>query len=521
MARRAFQVVNLTEILTHWYAGRPIAEIARSLGVDPKTVRKYTAPAEAAGLVPRGPVLSPETWAANAREWFPELVVPDLRRPTFAEIARFHERIKDDIEQCTASTVWQRLRDEEGLAVSLASFRRYLYEHLPEEVARNRVTVLKDDPPPGAESQVDYGYLGMWEDPARGKARKVWAFSMVLSASRHMFVRPVLTMDLAAWVESHVAAWEFFSGATCRTVVDNLKAGVLRPDLYDPLLNRTYAELAHHYGTLVDPARVRRPKDKPRIERPQPYIRDSFFRGRTFASIEEMQEAALVWCSEVAGRRSCRPLSGATPLTVFQAVEAEALVPLPGRPYEMAVWSTPKVHPDIHVKVGRTIYSVPWRYLGRRVDTRQTSRTVEIFVDGELVKTHARKEKGKQTDWNDYPPEKVAFFLRTPAWCRHRAKQMGPAAAAVVGELLAVNALYRLRAAQGVIALAERHGDKRVERACARALEVGDPSYKTIKGILAAGTEGAGREEPGPGAGAPAHLHGPARLFVVEGEEAS
>lgn len=516
MARRAFQVVDVVEILMHWYAGRPIAELARSLDVDPKTVRKYTAPAERAGLVPGGPAMTPQTWAENVRAWFPELVVPELRHPTFSEIARHHERIRSDLEHCTATTVWQRLKDEDGLSASLASFRRYLYVHLPEEVARARVTVRKDDPPPGHEAQVDYGYLGRFLDPSIGRFRRVWAFVMVLAVSRHMFVRPVLKMDLASWVAAHVAAWEFFGGVTERTVIDNLKTGVLRPDLYDPKLNRTYAELAQHYGTLVDPARRGKPKDKPRVENPMAYIRDSFFSGREWLSEEAMQDAAVVWCSEVAGRRACRAIEGAAPLVLFEAVEAEALRALPAQPYELARWSTPKVHDDIHVKVGRTLYSVPWRFIGRTLDARESTRTVEFFVDGELVKTHTRKEKGKQTDWADYPPEKVAFLMRTPAWCRHRAGEVGEAASELIAELLGINALYRLRAAQGVLALSERHGKERLEAACRRALDVGDPSYKTVKGILLAGTE-AERDDVPEATDAPAYLHGPDRLFEIGG----
>jgi hypothetical protein len=114
---------------------------------------------------------------------------------------------------------------------------------------------------------------------------------------------------------------------------------------------------------------------------------------------------------------------------------------------------------------------------------------VQFFDRGELVKTHPRKQRGKQTDLADYPPEKVAHFMRTPAWCRRQAALIGPACAQVIDELMAENALYRLRAAQGVIGLGGKHDTARLEAACARAIAAGDPSYKTIRGILAAGTE--------------------------------
>ncbi len=484
-------MVDITEILTHWHAGRSISQVAHSLGVDRNTVRKYVAPAVAAGIVPGGEPLSALRWAELVHQWFPELVTTELRHPKFAEIAPYHELIEQMLKTNTVTTVHQRLRDERGLDVSIASFRRYVLATMPDrDSLRGQVTVRKDDPAAGEEAQIDYGYLGQWTDPQTGRKRRVWAFVMVLSCSRHLFVRPVVAMPLAAWVEAHVAALGFFGGAPRRLVTDNLKASVISPDLYDPKLNRTYAELASHYGMLVDPARARKPKDKPRVERPIPYVRDSFFAGRDFPSLQAMQDAAVTWSLQVAGRRPCRPLGGAQPLAVFAATERPVLLALPPEPYELAVWSHPKVHADIHITVEGALYSVPWRYVGRRVDARATSRLVEVFCDGELVKTHVRARKGgKRTDWGDFPPEKVAFLERTPAWCRSRAAEAGIHVGRLVSELLSGNALHHLRAAQGVLRLAERYSPDRLDAACARALLVGDPSYRTVKGILAAGTE--------------------------------
>lgn len=341
-------MIDVTEILVHWYAGRSIGEVARSLGVDRATVRKYIAPAVAAGIRPGGAPISPERWAELVRGWFPKLASLELRHPKFAEIAPFHELIRGQLAVNTVATIHQRLRDERGLHVSIASFRRYVLATMPDQDSlRGQVTVRKDDPPPGEEAQLDYGYLGQWTDPATGKTRRVWAFVMVLSCSRHLFVRPVLAMPVSVWVEAHVAALGFFGGAPGRLVTDNLKASVISPDLYDPKLNRTYAELASHYGMLVDPARARKPKDKPRVERPIPYVRDSFFAGRQFASLAAMQQAAEVWCVQVAGRRACRPLGGAQPLAVFQATEQPALLPLPAQPFELAAWSTPRSTPTV------------------------------------------------------------------------------------------------------------------------------------------------------------------------------
>ena len=517
MARRQFDVIDIVEVLQHWHAGRPKSVVAASLGIDPKTVRKYVAPAEAAGLVPGGPALSRAEWAELVRGWFPELVDGRARSRLFSVIDAHRERIAEMLTTNTVTTVHQRMRDEHGLAVGISSFRRYVAGVFPDEANRERVTVLRPDIDPGEEAQIDYGFLGTWADPTAGRVRRVWAFVVVLACSRHMFVRPVFSMDARSWVAAHVAALAFFGGSPRRLVPDNLATGVDRPDIYDPKINRAYGELAAHYRCLVDPARSGKPKDKARVERPIPYVRDSMWRGREWADLEDMQAGALRWCIEVAGRRAHRSLDGAQPLAVFDAVEAPALIPLPAAPFELASWSRPKVGPDCHIRVGKALYSVPWRFIGREVDAREGERRVEVFVDGEVVKTWARVERGKQTDWADFPPEKVAFFMRTPTWCRKRAAELGPSVLAVVEALFELNALHRLRSAQGVIRLAERYTRDRLAAACARALAVGDPSYRTVKGILAVGTEGEAAPESRPPS-APAHLHGPERLFGIEGE---
>lgn len=511
-------MIDVVELLQHWHAGRRIGELSSSLGIDPKTIRKYTKPAMEAGVVPGGPPLRIEQWRALVESWFPELSDPSLRHGTWPLIEPYHELIAGWVGAVTVSTIHQRLRDDHGLGASQSSLRRYIDANFDTEAAEEAVRVLRETPPAGEEAQVDYGLLGRWFDPVAQRMRRVWGFLMVLSFSRMMFLRPVLRMDEASWVAAHVAAFEFYGGAVRRVVPDNLKTGVVRPDLYDPLINKAFGEFAAFYGCLVDPARAAKPRDKGTVERAVPYARDSFFAGRAgeFASLADMQADALRWSACVANARQHRGLDRLAPQAVFDAEEAGALLALPPAPFELANWSSPKVPPDIHVKVGGALYSVPWRHIGSRVDARASEASVEIYLDGVLVASHPRIERGRQTNPDHYPPHKIAFMMRTPTWCRRRGAELGPAVAAVVGELMELNALYRLRQSQGVIGLADKHGAERLDAACAKALAVGDPSYKTIKGILAAGTE---HDQPAPAQtapSAPAHLHGPEVLLGLE-----
>ena len=512
MARRSVEVIDVVEILQHWYARRSKSQIGVSVGADRGTVAKYVAKAEQAGIVPGGAPIGRDEWALRVREWFPELVDAKARSLTYPDINRLRDVIEAMLTEVTVSTAFQRCRDEHGLSVGVTAFRQYVRLEFPTGPKPEAVTLWRPPVAPGGEAQIDYGFLGSWLDPATQRLRRVWAFVMVLACSRHMFVRPVFSLNAVSWAETHVAAFEYFGGVPARLVPDNLRTGVDRPDLYDPKINRSYAELAEHYGCLVDPARAFKPKDKARVERPMPYVRDSFWRGRQWVSLGEMQAAAVEWSTSVAGRRSHRSLDGAAPGVVFETVEQPALRPLAHLRFEAAAWSRPKVAPDCHVQVAGCLYSVPWRLIGTQVDARLSARRLEVFVDAELVKTHGRVERGRATDMADYPPEKIAFFQRTPTWCRRRAAEHGPNVTAVVDELLSVNVLHRLRAVQGILGLADKHTPARLDAACQRALTVGDPSYRTIRGILTAGTETL--DQPAMAApSAPAHLHGPQRLF--------
>src|ERR1700730_15774841 len=195
MARRTFDVIDVAEILVHWHAGRSLNEMAGSLGVDRKTLRKYVAPAVAAGIAPGGPAKSEDEWH--------ELACPRRQQGTWPGSAEHHAYIPEQLKaRVRMSTIHQRLRDERGLAASVASFRRYVNANVPEEARRSQVTVWNPYPAgAGEQAQIDYGQLGRWLDPATGKLRTVWAFVMVLACSRHMFVRPVLKMDQRAWTE--------------------------------------------------------------------------------------------------------------------------------------------------------------------------------------------------------------------------------------------------------------------------------------------------------------------------------
>jgi hypothetical protein len=199
------------------------------------------------------------------------------------------------------------------------------------------------------------------------------------------------------------------------------------------------------YGVLIDPARAGKPKDKPRIERMVPYIRGSFWAGRHFSSLEEINREMLQWCLKVAGQRIHGTIRQ-RPLEVFSAVEQAALRPLPAEPFEIATWGKTKVGWDCYFYAAGAGYTMPYICAGKEVTVRLTPKLVQAYVGYELVKTHLRVPKGRRaTDWDDFPPEKAAFFRRTPDWCRQQAARVGEEVGKTVESLLEDHLLYHLR----------------------------------------------------------------------------
>lgn len=520
MGRRSMGVAEVKEILVQWDQGEDISQIARALGYSRPTVRKYIEAGEQVGLV-RGSRRQDElAWERLAQAAVVQVTPVRPLGGAAAEVAQYHGYLADRVGSVKLSVLHQRLRDEQGLTASWGTFYRYVRGQWAERLdGPPRVTVRLDDPPPGSEAQVDFFYVGRWLDREAQRLRKLYAFLMTLSHSRHEFLYPVLAEDGEAWLDGHVAAFTFFGGVPRRLVPDNLIAGIQEADRYDPRLNRAYGELARYYGCTIDPSRVRRPQDKPRVERNVAYARESFFRGRDFLTVAEMRAEAVGWSLDVAGQR-VHGTTGEQPLVAFRAREQAALRPLPPRPWEAVAWVTATVQADCHVQVAGVRYSVPYRYVSQAVDLRLGRTTVEVYQGTTLLTTHVRHGQGRVTKVEHYPPGPQAFLRATPAACQARAEQIGAATAQLARTLLAGETLTQLRSVQAILRLVDQYEADRVNRACQRALEAGDHRYRTVREILARGFDQGAAEvaPPRPGT-AGAFLRGPTEILRPMREE--
>ena len=482
MARREITMNELVELIYQWHQGAGFKGIRRSLGFDRKTIRKYVQLAQEAG-VQRGESFPPESDLVNRLKG---LTRSELLRGTPAQDLLdphqewFQELLK--IDQMTAKQVWRLFQERTGTAIGYCTVKRYLRTRMGYGTPRSTVRL---EVKPGSQAQVDFGYMGLMVDPETGARRKTWAFIMTLSFSRHRFVRFVFRQDVTTWIDCHLRAFEFFNGVPETIILDNLKAGVVKPDIYDPTLNRAYRDLERHYGFVADPAKVGEPRHKGKVERIVPVVRQHLLAGRDFRDVEEANTRALTWCKQEIGME----IHGTTkrrPYEVFQAEERPHLKPLPRERFECPLWKRCTVHPDHHIVFDRSYYSLPTRFIGREVWARGTSRLVHIFLEEALVKTHlsAWRPGTWRTDPSDYPPEKLAYLMPAPTFCRNQAAAIGPETERLVTIILKQHAMKNLRKVQGLLGLAKKYGPEAMERAAARALSYGNLRVSSIKAIL-------------------------------------
>ena len=290
--------------------------------------------------------------------------------------------------------VYKVLKREHEYPLSYSSFNRYMNIRYP----KTPRSCLRIEVQAGEEAQVDFGSAGMMFDPETGRTRRTHAFVMTLSYCRLPYVQFVFDQGQATWVRCHIHAFEFFKGVPRRIILDNLKSGILRPNTYDPVFNRAYAECAKHYGFIIDPAKAARGDHKGKVERKIPSVRQQFLASYDFKDITEANLKVEGWCLEDYGMQ----VHGTTkrkPVEVFRAEEQALLIALPEERFDIPLWKEAKVHPDHHIVFDKSYYSMPTRYVGKTLWVRGGLNNVQVFSEGELVKTHQRsyiREHGKR-----------------------------------------------------------------------------------------------------------------------------
>jgi transposase len=331
-------------------------------------------------------------------------------------------------------------------------------------------------------------------DPATGEPRAAQVFVAVLGASNYTYAEAVWTQTLPDWIGAHGRALAFLGGVPRQIVPDNLRAGVLRANWYEPGLNPTYRDLAAHYGTAILPARVRRPRDKAKVEVAVQVVQRwilARLRHQRFASLAALNAAIAALLADL-NARPMRRLGGSR-RQLFEELDRPALAALPAEPFVYAEWRLRRVGLDYHVEIDGHHYSAPHRLLRERVEARLTARTIELFHKGERVAVHVRGgARGRHTTLPEHMPQ---AHRRHAEWSIERigreAAAIGPATAALTARILESrpHPEQGFRACLGILRLRRTYGGDRLEAACARGLEIGARSYGSIASILQHGLD--------------------------------
>jgi len=496
MPAKRLPMRKLREIFRlHFEAKLSARAIARSCKLSSSTVLDYIGRAQVAKLAwPLPDELDDE---ALGRLLFPNEKRPVRKRPKL-DFALIHLELKR--KHVTKLLLWQEYREQHPDGYQYSQF----CEHYNRWADSLSVT-MRQTHRAGEKMFVDFSGDGIdIVDPRTGECKTAKLFVAVLGASNLTYVEPVLSEDLPTWITCHVNAFSYIGGVAEITVPDNLKSGVTRPDYYDPDLNPAYADLAQHYKTAVIPARVRKPRDKAKVEQGVLLAARwiiAVLRNHEFTSMTELRLAIR----PLVERLNNRPMQkiGKSRRQVFEEIEKAALKPLPSKPYELCEWKKASVNIDYHIEFDDHYYSVHFTYYTsrrRKVDVRATATTVEILWSGRRIASHVRSyEKYRHTTKDEHMPESHRQNLEWPpsriiAW----AKSVGPSTAQVVEEIMRrrQHPEQGYRSCLGILRLRDRYPDDRIERACARAVQYRMFSRRSIEATLKNNKDRVEEEQP-------------------------
>jgi transposase len=468
MAFREVTVVQIREALRRWLKGEGERPIAKGIGVDRKTARRYIAAAVELGVDRTGGD------GQVTDELIAQIVEAVRPRRTDGHGAAYRSLIPEEVqiqkwvdEGITVIKIGILL-ERKGVVVPHRTLARFAVERCG--AGRRTTTVRVDDPPPGSELQVDFGRLGFIQ--VGDKRRVCQGLIFTACFSRHQFVWPTFSQKTEDVIEGFEAAWKFFGGVFHVVIPDNMKSIVITAENTAPRFNDVFLEYAQSRGFVIDAARVRTPTDKPRVERVVQYVQSNFFAGETFIDLADCRERAETWCATTAGMR----IHGTTrcqPAEVFRSEELSLLGPLPSTTFDIPVWSDHKLHRDCHLQVGRSLYSANYTLVGRTLRVRRDTSSVKVYLRGELVKVHPCVEPGQRsTDPNDYPPGKSIYATRDVASLTKLAADHGPSVGTYAEAILDIALPWtKMRQVYRLVGLANKWGSDRLDQACRRALE--------------------------------------------------
>jgi transposase len=477
--RRVREIVRL-----RFSAQLTAREIARQSGVPESTVRAAIKRFQSSGLswpLPEA-LTDTEFEAALYASSSPRSGQRSRAEPDWAAVHRELKR-----KHVTLSILW-----DEYIAQHPGGYCYSRFCQLYRAFAARLPVTMRQSHAAGEKLFVDFAGDGVPVviDRLTGETRTAQIFVAVMGASNFTYAEAVWTQTLPDFIGPHVSAFEAIGGAPHLIVPDNTKTAIIKSCLYDPSVNRTYADMAVHYDTAILPARPRRPRDKAKAEHGVLLVERWLLgrlRNRTFFSLSDVNAALGAFMKTLNEERPIRRL-GKTRRQLLEEIDRAALKPLPAEPYVFSQWYLRRVGIDYHIEVSDHYYSVPFRFARLEVEVRLTARTVEIFLKGERIAVHPRMSGNhKHTTVPEHMPSR---HRRYAGWTleniRAEAEKIGPATAALCEAIIKHRSHPEqgFRSCLGVIRLVKSHGAERLEAAASRALDIGARTYGSVKSIL-------------------------------------
>jgi transposase len=450
--------------------------IARELGINRRTVGKYIASKASNCTISTAGAGIDSKEVTNSKCTISTTGAPGRKSSCLKYHNYIEERIKKEL---TAQRIYQDLICEKSFPGSYESVKRYVRKISDTCVLPFR----RMETEPGMEVQVDYG-TGRMVTNSEGKRKKTHLFRIVLSCSRKGYSEVTFTQSADSFIRALENAFRSFGGVPATIVIDNLKAGVLKPCIYDPELNPKLREFANHYDTCILPSKVATPRHKGKVEKSVDYVQNNALKGRDFSSLAEQNEFLLYWEENIADKR----IHGTVKEQVCKMFEQEKpyLRPLADSLFPSFEESKRKVHRDGHVEVARSYYSVPPEYVKREVWVRYDMRTVSVFdLRMNKISIHARVEPGKFST-HDYhiPKEKISNPEKGNAWLLKQADSLGGKAGAWARAMLKNRGIPGCRVLNGLLQFADKYTASAINQACGEALEYNTFQLKELKKLI-------------------------------------
>jgi len=466
--------------------------IARACGMGAGTVSEYLARATQAGVTWPVPVDLDD--ASLEARLFP--VVPPGEERVPPDLLKIHQELKLKRPGVTLLLLWQEYREAHADGYGYSRFCE-IYRSWEGKLRRS----MRQQHRAGERLFVDFsGKKPHIVDPNTGEEIAVELFVGVLGASSYTYAEATHTQQLHEWIGAHRRMLDFFGGSTAVWVPDQLKSAVTRSCRYEPGINRSYQELAAHYGAVVIPARPRKPRDKAKVESNVLVVQRwilARLRNRTFFSLPELNAAIRELLDQLNGRPMQK--TGKSRREMWEQLDRPALKPLPVGRYELAEWHPCKPNIDYHVDVQKHFYSVPYQLKDESMEARYTSSVVEVYCKGKRIASHRRRYDHQPSTLAEHMPSSHRAHAEwTPSRLIRWAEKIGPATGHVVAGILKSrpHPEQGYRACLGLMRLGRRYGAPRLEAACERASHLRSYSYSTVRNILSSAQDRLPLEAP-------------------------